>query len=417
MQSFMTGAPGHHIQSVKKSTSTRLVYVIFFLIVSVVAYVLSYWSFSWFNSLDVLKICSKSDSGCQGALVVYRLTFGLALYHILLGLIMINVKSAGDGRAKLQDGYWPLKILLLGILIFVSFFITNPFFRIYSWISIFCAAIFIFIQLLLLVDFAYSLNESCVRKIEDEGSDGKKWFVLLCVLSFGCIAISVAGTVVMLVFFGKGNCSINQFYIVFNLGICLIVGVLSISGKVREYRPSSGLLQSGVVMLYCTYLIYSAINSEPPGTCSSISVSPPRESTIIIGAVFTIISVCYSAFRSSDSTGLLGNHNHYSSIPSDPNSETTGVSDDECECTAYNYTFFHFTFACGAMYLSALLTNWATMSNTDISSSTSSTSYSTVVVDSGMVSVWVKVVSSWVIVLLYLWTLVAPIFIRNRVWD
>ncbi|EAL66846.1 TMS membrane protein/tumour differentially expressed family protein [Dictyostelium discoideum AX4] len=417
MQSFMTGAPGHHIQSIKKSTSTRLVYVVFFLLVSIVAYILSYWTFSWFNNLDVLKICSKGDNECKGALVVYRLTFGLALYHILLGLVMINVKSAGDSRAKLQDGYWPLKILLLGVLIFVSFFIPNSFFRVYTWISIFSAAIFIFIQLVLLIECAYSLNESCVRKIEDEGHSGKKWYVLLCVLSFGSIALAVAGTVLMLVFYGRGSCSINQFYIVFNLGICLIVGVLSISEKVREYRPSSGLFQSGVVMLYCTYLIYSAINSEPPGTCSSNNTSSPKESTIIIGAVFTIISVCYSAFRSSDSTELLGNHNHYSSIPTDPNAETTGVADDECECTAYNYSFFHFTFACGAMYLSALLTNWATMTSTDITSSSTSSSNSTISVDSGMVSVWVKVVSSWVVVLLYLWTLIGPILLRNRVWD
>ncbi|EGC35452.1 hypothetical protein DICPUDRAFT_33388 [Dictyostelium purpureum] len=405
----MNSAPGNHIKSIKKSTSTRLIYIVFFLLVSVIAYVFSYWSFSWVDSLDFLKVCSKEDNACVGALLVYRLTFGLALYHLLLAVVMIGVKSGGEGRAKFQDGYWPVKVLMLAGLITVSFFIPNKFFVVYGWAAIFCAAIFILIQLVLLVEFAYSLNESCVRKIENEGESGKKWYVLLFVLSFGCIIAAITGTVLMLVFLGK-SCSINQFFIVFNIGISLIVGVLSISEKVREFRPSSGLFQSGIVMLYTTYLIYSAIMSEPASKCSTIANDHPKQSTIIIGALFTIISVCYSAFRASDSNELLGQHQHYESIPNDPDTETTGIADDECECTAYNYSFFHITFAFGAMYICELLTNWATLSN--VTSTALSAS-----VDTGMVSVWVKVVSSWVVVLLYLWTLVGPLLLRDRTWD
>ncbi|KAF2073863.1 hypothetical protein CYY_004823 [Polysphondylium violaceum] len=395
---------------VKKSTLTRIVYIFFFLLVSVVAYVMSYWTFSWFNNIDVLKVCMDNDE-CVGTLVVFRLTFGLATYHILLALVMIGVQNTFDTRAKFQDGWWPIKILLLAGIILASFFIPNKFFVVYGWIAIFGAALFIIIQLVLLVEFAYSLNEGCVARIEEEGHYSKRWYFTLLVLTFGSVLAAIAGCVLLLVFFGK--CNINQFFIVFNMAISLIIGVLSINEKVREYRPSSGLFQSGVVMLYSTYLVYSAINSEPASMCSTFANSNPRESTIIIGAVFTIISVCYSAFRASDSNELLGSDGHsheYESLPNlDTGDEDGRLEDDECSHVTYNYTFFHITFALGAMYIGMLLTNWSTIGG--VSSSTSLVS-----VDSGLVSVWVKMISSWLVNLLYLWTLVGPLLLPNREW-
>jgi len=35
-------------------------------------------------------------------------------------------------------------------------------------------------------------------------------------------------------------------------------------------------------------------------------------------------------------------------------------------------------------------------------------------VDSGMAAVWVKIVSSWLAILLYMWTLLAPILFPDR---
>ncbi|KYQ89646.1 hypothetical protein DLAC_09612 [Tieghemostelium lacteum] len=420
MSSYLTSTPTSCCPGtccgldVRKSTVTRIIYVFFFLLLAVLAYVFSYFSFDWLNNIDILKICSQNNE-CYGALVVFRISFGLALYHVLLALILIGVKSSGDGRAKIQDGLWPIKILLLAGLIFAAFFIPNSFFIYYGWICIFGAAFFVLVQLVLLIEFAYGFNETCVQHIEEEGHLNNKWYITLFVITIGSIAAGLVGTILMLVFFSK-SCSLNQFFIVFNLGLSLIVGVLSMSEKVREYRPSSGLFQSGVVFLYTTYLIYSAIMSEPEGYCPSINADP-KKSTIIIGAVFTIISVCYSAFRASDSNEILGkssldthNHSNYSSIPSldQEGNEVNQVQDDECECVTYNYTFFHITFAVGAMYLAMLLTNWSTISG--ISSAN-------VNVDSGLVSVWVKVISSWVIHVLYLWTLIAPVIFPDRQWD
>jgi hypothetical protein len=62
------------------------------------------------------------------------------------------------------------------------------------------AGFFILIQLVLLIEFAYSWNESWLRKMEDEEVDGnKRFYYFLLTATFGLIGGSIALTGVMYV--------------------------------------------------------------------------------------------------------------------------------------------------------------------------------------------------------------------------
>jgi len=107
--------------------------------------------------------------------------------------------------------------------------------------------------------------------------------------------------------------------------------------------------------------------------------------------------------------------------------------DDEQETVSYSYSFFHIMFATAAMYICQLLTNWSIITPSDTSAGfvdfcssdtlnliakivlpiTRSDHY----VDNGMTAVWVKVVSSWIVLLLYGWTMVAPMAFPDREWN
>lgn len=82
--------------------------------------------------------------------------------------------------------------------------------------------------------------------------------------------------------------------------------------------------------------------------------------------------------------------------------------DDENDGTTYNYSFFHIIFATAAMYIAMLLTNWDTANPA---------SGELVNVGHDWVTVWVKVVSSWVVCALFVWTLIAPIVLPDREWS
>ncbi|MEE6527596.1 hypothetical protein FKM82_029076, partial [Ascaphus truei] len=76
--------------------------------------------------------------------------------------------------------------------------------------------------------------------------------------------------------------------------------------------------------------------------------------------------------------------------------------DNEEDGVSYNYSFFHFCLFLASLYIMMTLTNWY-LPGSSVASLTSPWS-----------AVWVKISSSWVGLLLYLWTLLAPLILSNR---
>src|SRR5690606_23596338 len=135
--------------------------------------------------------CADDDSWCIGALAAFRVFFAYSTFHILLAIITIRVQSSTDCRASIQDGWWLPKYLFIIGLIIAAFFIPNPFFVVWGWISLFGAAIFIIIQIILLIDFSYVWADSWLNKYEKE--EGRVWYWLL----LGCTIAMYLGSLAM----------------------------------------------------------------------------------------------------------------------------------------------------------------------------------------------------------------------------
>ena len=83
---------------------------------------------------------------------------------------------------------------------------------------------------------------------------------------------------------------------------------------------------------------------------------------------------------------------------------TSALESDVANGDYYNYFFFHLSFALGSQYFAMLLTNWNVQELND----------GVLAVDYGVISMWVKMVSQWITILLYFWSLLAPCFCKNR---
>ena len=75
--------------------------------------------------------------------------------------------------------------------------------------------------------------------------------------------------------------------------------------------------------------------------------------------------------------------------------------DDEKEQVTYSYSRLHFIFMLGSLYITMILTNWYVPNSKGY-------------LEPNNAGVWVKIAGSWICVLLYVWTLVAPIVLPNR---
>lgn len=240
----------------------------------------------------------------------------------------------------------------------------------------------------------------------------------MLVVSIAMFLGGVGLTLTMYIVFHE--CGLNLAFVTINLLICILITAGSIHPKVQESSPNSGLLQPALISCYCTYLVFSAIQSEDDGCNPWKAATGASNTALLIGAIFTICAVCYATFRASSTIGSIEEPEpEKQSLMSDAETgeakETINSDDkeehaDPDEKLPYNYFRFHIVYALGAMYIAMLMSDWQTVYNPSESANTAPT------VDSGLAAVWVKIVSSWICLGLYIWTLSGPILFPDRDW-
>ncbi|KAJ3407758.1 hypothetical protein HDU80_007978 [Chytriomyces hyalinus] len=429
----------------RNSSASRIGYAVMFVLTSLLAYASTS---DWFEdtidkwSFGYLKLQCPHGS-CYGTLSVYRICLANSTLHAILDESLYNVTSSRDWRANIQNGYWAVKTALWFGLIVLCFFIPNSI--ILGWAISFAsvgAFLFILVQIVLLIDFAYTISEVLLEWWE--ATEERKFLVVLIGLTFTAFLVSLIATGLMYAWFGPAPCHMNQFFITFNLVLCVIVTLISIAPAVQEVNPKSGIAQASMVVLYATYLIATSVSSAPDqvledGTrCNPLVDNEGTRTTgIMLGALFTFCSLAFTTTRAAVQSNVMGgaavgggggevNAPLLSSQPSagrnmhlndaveagairpsslsDPDDEM----DDEADGVSYSYTFFHIIFMLASYYLAELITNWEVLTLDDGTGQSE--------VEKGWSAVWVKVVSSWIVILLYGWTLVAPIVLPDRDW-
>ncbi|CAH1774226.1 unnamed protein product [Owenia fusiformis] len=435
----------------KNSTSTRIVYSLFLLLGTITSALMLIPSIRdsldkvpglcnpiWFNNEKTrLLNCDY----VVGHLAVYRTCFGMAMFFLLLTIIMVKVSSSKDPRAKIQNGFWFFKFVILVGIIIGAFYIPRPggmnqvsFDQVWMVFGMIGGFLFILIQLVLIVDFGHSWNEKWVANYED--SQNKGWYVGLLIFTVLFYLISLAAIVLFYIFYTRGvdGCPMNKAFVSVNMILCILVSIVSILPKIQEVNPRSGLLQSSIITGYVQYLTWSAMTNNPDKTCNpslmdifsgkvnatSVILPPERVTGMdwpsIAGLGIWMICVLYASIRtaSTNNMGKLTNKNtenvylndNSSGSASNKDEEKSGqnVWDNEEEAVAYSYSFFHFMFFLATLYIMMTLTKWY-----------SPTADGTLT--SNLPSVWVKISSSWVCLVIYGWTLIAPAVLSDREFD
>lgn len=371
-----------------------------------------------------------------GYKAVYRVCFGMTCFFALLSLIMVCVRSSKDPRSGIQNGFWFFKVLILTAIIVASFWIPyGTFEEVWRYFGIIGSFLFILIQLILIIDFAHSWNESWKAKMDD--SESKGWFCALMTVTVFMFLIAITGTVLYYVFYvGHGTdsgCGLHKFFISFNLIACVGITVLSILPFIQEVVPHSGILQPSVISVYTTYLVWSAMSSNPdqdcnPGLAQIVHLNATTAEPLgvsgedWVGMFVLLFCVVYASIRTATTSNvgkLTGNGDDKADYGSGEKvlldddakdvekasggDEDQKVWDDEEDGVSYSYSFFHFMLALASCYVMMTLTNWFNPHFTDKSALLAGTG-----------AMWVKISSSWACLGLFVWTLVAPLILKNR---
>ncbi|KAI7985505.1 putative serine incorporator [Camellia lanceoleosa] len=330
---------------------------------------------------------------------VLRVSLGNFLFFTILALLMVGVKSQKDPRDGLHHGGWMMKIICWCLLVIFMFFLPNDIISFYETSSKFGSGMFLLVQVVLLLDFVHGWNDKWVKY------DEQFWYIALFVVSLVCyIATFCFSGVLFYLFTPSGqDCGLNTFFIVMTLLLVVVFSIITLHPVV-----SGSILPASVISLYCMYLTYSGLASEPREyKCNGLHNHSKAVSTgtLTVGLLTTVLSVVYSAVRAGSSTTLL-------SPPSSPRAgkpllpldKADEVEEKEkAKPVSYSYAFFHIIFSLASMYSAMLLTGWSTSVGT-----------SGRLVDVGWPSVWVRIITGWATAGLFIWSLVAPHLFPDR---
>lgn len=434
-------------------------YMIFVFINGILSLVLRYYGEPLTVHLYITDYTICNNDVCYGIGAVLRVSWALFLFFFIH--LLFNVFGGNKYGYKIDTVNWLWKILLYLSMLVVAYLIPDSFYRVYEWIARIVGGIFLVIQMILIIDFAYECNEYLLNK---------QWLKTILAVSTLIFATSIACCALLFIYFthqGTSGCTIENFFIGFTLALTVSVTLLSISPLAgTEEDGGGGLLPAAVITANSWWLCYSALESNP-----SPCVAVPDSSTplIVISIIIGCVSITYAGYNVATSNSLFGGqseselhgaasrdlqkelihdgnnsgdelrHNEINNIPQPPAvySNTSDIeaqsyqnnnhdnvvhdpampgiipSSQQTDVTAPDSTKlsvrsfrFHFLMCITAMYQAMLFSNWGSLQ--------SATDNISAAYDLSIAAMWIKIVSQWCTILLFTWSLIAPRILTNR---
>eukprot|EP00298_Acanthocystis_sp_HF-20_P007052 c16750_g2_i3.p1 GENE.c16750_g2_i3~~c16750_g2_i3.p1 ORF type:complete len:444 (+),score=141.69 c16750_g2_i3:44-1333(+) len=398
----------------KKASHSRIQYFMMFIISAFLCWILHDYGYNGLKHVGDMKNCVNAD--CTGTGIVLRICFAMVLLFSFLCVLLCGVRESSHPRSFLQNDIFPVKWLLLFGIMTASLFLSNESTIEFGYVCSAGAGIFLFIGIVLLLEFAHSWNDSWVEKLDN--GDEKFWGRVIIGTAAFLYAVSITAWALLFVYFGGDGCDETTAF----LSVTVVMSVLVTALTIPEKIQNGAILPCSVVVLYCTWLCTSAILSIPIDNQSACAARHSKVDATTekfmeaISLTFTIFCIGYATIRLATSSSSLAASKTQALIGGDvtqgeggSTSETKTDKDEKVEMVEdiqYNYSFFQLTFALGSMYLAMVLIDWNIHLQTKDAGELGQMS------DWG--NVWIKMASQWATYLLYIWTLIAPLVFPDR---
>lgn len=385
-----------------------------------------------------------------------------------LAFTLLGTGSRASFRFKqVHAGLWMVKALvLIGLTAVFVCCLPDQALALYVPLARALGAVFLVLQMVILVDFAYEWSESWASREDD------RWFIALLAFTLAFYAASITLHALMLVWFNPDTtetpCRLNLALGSISLICTLALVPLSMLPSARE----GALFPSSIVSLYAAFTLYTALSSAPdssmckpswlksdsagsehaPGLFATAAAhsAPEVEDDAhsgrpggLTGALvtyshllFTCLCVLYSVSKAGTSGVLVSAATAEDELPGEeseellPRSRSAGEApmndeEDEEEATPgvvgsgsmvgsnaeaaerenapdYSPSLFHSVFTCAFAYVAMLLTDWGTSSLEQGQHSIGWSSFAA------------KSIATFAIIGLHGWTVIAPAVFPNR---
>ncbi|KAL9955455.1 hypothetical protein ACROYT_G036783 [Oculina patagonica] len=293
-----------------------------------------------------------------------------------------------------------------------------------GWIGSFIVMI---IQLVLIIDLAKTFNAYWVERME-LSTRPNAWYLSMLLVTSLLYTLSLSFVVYFYATYAVSmrDCRTNLIFITAVVVLCIIASLLSIHPKVRE----TGLLQAGIVTSYSVYFAWTCMLHYPYSACNptwSILVVTEFNFHLQFNMIFdlfvTFALLVYDIVRVPSVQHLLATINlmdccmFQSQVENNPESP---AEDDERPLVASNYLMFYLFLILICLHLLMTISNFYTPEGiVGTEDEVVESEYKLIDMDQYVKSLsqWVasclKMIVCVVFLLMYMWTILAPVILPH----
>lgn len=362
-----------------------------------------------FSGLNLDEGCdSNFKSECIYRQLIYRASFVLFILFFLLA-------GGSACNEKVNKSFWSLKFAFAFAVFFGFWWGSNSFFSGWSQFARFFSFLWLLVQALLLLDFAYDLHDIIMMKDSNanENGGGKGWQIFYLVLSAGFLACAFTG--IAFLYSDYSDCDLGAFF----TSVCLIFGVVTTIVSMLN-QVSKGLLTPSIMFAYSAFLAWYALLSSPNEACNPDANTNDgnKETAMAIIAIITFVILLYVAGNGTKvlnifnpegegvmmsqakttTKGTLGTELAPSNMEQGKGAplptDSPGSSDDgsgitaESSGTVHEQVFFHVLMMLTSCYCAMLFTSWGRANGLPEGLGSSE--------EEADISLWLKILSQWV---------------------
>lgn len=199
--------------------------------------------------------CTNKEEDCWGNQLVYRVQASAMLVYLIL--IILVVSGCGSGAAH---AYPVMKFFVVVVFALVFMFLPNMIFSGFGAFSDVASAIFLVVQTVPLIDFAYTWNEKWsnnARQIQVTTYNltrYNKWHYAILIASALLLIGAMVGASLFYSFWP------DEWWLI---TLAMILSTVFLIISITEWCKHGSLLTSSVFMAYSVWLTYEAINMSP----------------------------------------------------------------------------------------------------------------------------------------------------------
>lgn len=378
--------------------------------------------------------CTGADGNlvCSDNGFVLRVSFVNVLFFSLMMLLTTNVPTCTGDRSwrpiagdSFHLGWWSVKLVIyFGLMVMVPF-LPSSFWdddeNAYAWVARVVSGFFLLLQVLLLIDFGYALNDDWVERAGDE-MENKGWIYGLIAITAVLLAGALGGNAFL--FLKYDGCSQAATFAGLNVGFFVVYMALTLFRDRYADNPGA-VLPTVLVFFYTTFLVWSGTESIPDSSCRPFDDG--SDLVVFVGVLIAALSLSWLSYTASsrttklvtgggagESSGGAGMGGIYAVgsdsggrdvLARDGDSDAGEASSNPNDALPDKTHIFYGILILASFYMAMLLTNWGTDNGFNTNAAI------------GNISSSVKFASAGFTIALYTWTLVAPAVLKNREFD